>query len=73
MKSKKIDLKKEIKHLKQTIALKCLDCVSCQPKEILKCQISGCPLWGEKPKELKGVYSFIKVLKKKNPGFYEAK
>ena len=72
MKTKKLELKNQIKKLKNAIAMKCLDCVCCQPKEILKCQISGCPLWKERPKKLEGLYTLIKELKKKNIGFYEA-
>lgn len=52
--------------------MKCLDCDNCQPKEVLQCDISGCPLWGKRPKTLRGLYTFIKVLKENNLGFYEA-
>ncbi len=72
MKTKKLDLKKEIKNLKNIISLKCFDCVCCQPLEIAKCDITGCPLWEIRPKKLKGLYTLVKVLKEKNPEFYEA-
>ena len=72
MKTRKHELKNEIKTLKNAIAAKCLDCVCCQPKEIIRCQITGCPLWDKRPKELTGVYLLMKVLKEKNPGFFEA-
>ncbi len=73
MKTNKLNLKKEIKDLKRIISMKCLDCVNCQPKEILMCEITGCPLWEERPKELKGLYTYIKDLRQKNLGCYEAK
>lgn len=73
MKTKKLELKNQIKELKKIMAMKCLDCVCCQPKEIINCQIAGCPLWENRPKKLLGLYTLIKELKKKNLGFYEAK
>jgi hypothetical protein len=73
MQTKKLQLKKEIKELRKIIAMKCLDCVNCQAKEVLNCQITGCPLWEKRPKELRGLYTLIKELKQKNLGFYKAK
>lgn len=72
MKIKKLALKKEIKNLRQSIFMKCLDCCCCQIKEILLCEIQGCPLWKLRPKEGAGLYTLIKQLKQKNPQLYEA-
>lgn len=72
MKTNKLNLKKEIKSYKKIIAMKCLDCVCCQPKDVVNCEIITCPLWEKRPKELRGLYIYIKELKKKNLGFYEA-
>lgn len=73
MRTNKLALKNQIKDYKKAIAMKCLDCVNCQPTEILRCQITGCPLWNFRPKNMKGLYTLIKVLKKNNPSFYEAR
>ena len=73
MKIKKVDLKKRIKLLQETAWMKCLDCTCCQPKEILICEIRGCPLWEFRPKEKRGLYTLIKRLKQKNLGLYEVK
>ena len=70
---KKNDLKKEIKLLQSATWMKCLDCINCQPKEIILCEIRGCPLWEFRPKEKKGLYTLIKRLKQKNRGLNEAK
>jgi len=72
MKTKKLILKKEIKYRDEAIFMKCLDCCCCQIKEILLCEIPGCPLWKLRPKEGKGLYTLIKQLKQKNLGLYEA-
>jgi hypothetical protein len=72
MRTNKLNLKRKIKEMHRVIAMKCLDCDNCQPKEVLQCDISGCPLWGKRPKTLRGLYTFIKVLKENNLGFYEA-
>lgn len=72
MRTNKINLKREIKILRKIIAMKCVDCVCCQPKEILRCEIKGCPLWEKRPRELRGVYSLMKELKRKNIRDYEA-
>lgn len=73
MKTRKIALKKEIKYLRQSIFMKCLDCTCCQPKEILLCEIPGCPLWTLRPKKLEGLYVLIEKLKQKNPDLYLTK
>jgi len=73
MKTKKIALKKQIKYLQEIIFMKCLDCTCCQIKEIINCEIKGCPLWEKRPKEAKGLYTLIKTLRQKNPELYEAK
>jgi len=73
MKTKKIELKNTIKGYQKAIAMNCLDCVCCQPKEVIICQLSDCPLYPKRPKELKGLYILAKQLRKQNPGFYEAK
>lgn len=70
MKTNKLNLKKEIKDLKKAIFKKCLDCVCCQPKEILRCEITGCSLWEKRPRELRGLYILAKQLRKQNLGFY---
>lgn len=70
--TRKLELRKEIKNLTNTIAMKCLDCVCCQPKEILRCEIEDCPLWDKRPKELRGLYILIKKLRQININFYEA-
>lgn len=72
MRTNKISLKKQIKHLRNLISIKCLDCTCCQIREIIHCEIKGCPLWKERPNEAKGVYTLIKRLKEKNLGLYEA-
>ncbi|MCX6731076.1 MAG: hypothetical protein NTZ55_04455 [Candidatus Roizmanbacteria bacterium] len=69
MKIKKAKLRKEIKHLRQTIFLKCLECNNChqasgQIKEVIECDITGCPLWGERPLEAKGLFTLIRRLRK---------
>jgi predicted nucleic acid binding AN1-type Zn finger protein len=70
MKTKKIELKNIIKDYKKAIAMNCLDCVCCQPKEVIICGISNCSLYEKRPKELKGMYRLAKELRKKNLGFY---
>lgn len=70
MKTNKAGLKKEVKKLREAIAMKCLDCVCCQPNEILRCEINDCPVWELRPKEKRGLYILVKELKKKNPDFY---
>lgn len=72
MKTKKITLKREINKLHNLIFMKCLDCECCQIKEILRCDIKGCPLWEQRPFSAKGLYTLVKRLKQKNPGLYEA-
>ncbi|MBI4973315.1 hypothetical protein HZC27_01765 [Candidatus Roizmanbacteria bacterium] len=73
MKTQKIALKKEMKSLRQSIFMKCLDCTCCQSKEILLCEIPGCPLWNLRPKKLEGLYVLIEKLKQKNPDLYVVK
>ena len=73
MKTNKISLKKEIKHLHEAIFMKCLDCSCYQPTEIIDCKIKVCPLWEERPKETRGLYSLTKKLKQKSSRFFEAK
>lgn len=70
MRTKKNNLKKIIKILQAAIFSKCLDCTCCQSKEILLCEITGCPLYQFRPKELKGLHLLIEKLKKDNPGLY---
>jgi len=70
MRTKKNNLKKIIKILRAAIFSKCLDCICCQPNEILLCQITSCPLFHFRPKEMKGLYSLIEKLKKNNPDLY---
>lgn len=70
MRTSKLNLKKEIKELKRVIFRKCLDCVCCQPSEILKCQIITCPLWKWRPNRLRGLYSLAKDLKRRTHDFY---
>lgn len=70
MRTKKNNLKKIIKILRSAIFSKCLDCTCCQPNEILLCNISGCPLFHFRPKELTGLYSLTEKLKQKNPGLF---
>jgi len=73
MKIKKTDLKKKINTLQEVVYSKCLDCCCLQTKEILFCEIQGCPLWEHRPKQTKRLYTLIKRLKQKNIGLYEAK
>lgn len=73
MKTSKNSLKKTIGIYQDLVSLKCLDCVCCQPKEILKCNVSTCPLWNNRPKKLEGVYKLANRLKKKNSENFEAK
>ena len=73
MKTNKVSLKKQIRHLQDLISMKCLDCTCCQVKEIINCEITGCPLWEKRPLEAKGLYTLVKRLKQKNPDLYEAK
>lgn len=73
MKIKKKELKIKVRTLKEAIFMKCLDCTCCQPTEILLCEIPGCPLWENRPKVKKGLYTLAKRLKQKNPGLFEAK
>ena len=71
MKTKKLELKGEIKNLRKIIALKCLDCVSNQIREINTCEIRGCSLWVERPKNFKGLLlrkNKIKIKNVKNNG-----
>ena len=72
MKTNKISLKRQIKHLQNLISMKCLDCTCCQINKIIYCEIKGCPLWEKRPTQAKGVYTLIKRLKQKNLGLYEA-
>lgn len=72
MKTNKLYLKKQIKHLQKLISMKCLDCTNCQPKEILLCEIKGCPLWEKRPIKANGLYTLIKRLKQNNPGLFVA-
>lgn len=74
---KKNDLKKEVKHLQKIIFLKCIECCNCSQsssniKEIINCNIPGCPLWIERPIEAKGLYTLIKQLRQKNIEISEA-
>lgn len=64
MKINKSGLKNIIKLQQLAITQKCLDCVCFQPKEIPRCEISNCPLWKFKPKQLHGVYTLKKRMKK---------
>lgn len=73
MKTRKNDLKNKIHQLEEVVAMKCLDCVCCFPKEIKQCQIKDCPLWNERPTEIKGLYILAKRLKGKNITLSEAK
>jgi len=73
MKTKKIDLKKQIKLLKKTIFLKCLECTNCQIREVTGCDTSGCPLWSERPIEAIGLHTLIKQLRIKETDIPEAK
>jgi len=73
MRTKKLILKKEIKNLYKTIHMKCLECCCSQIKEVLLCDIPGCPLWELRPKEAKGLQALIKRLKQKNSDVSEAK
>ena len=73
MKRNKLNLKKEIKELKKSIFMKCLDCACFQPKEIINCEISRGPLWEFRPKEAKGLYTLIKELKEKKDEYFEAR
>lgn len=66
MKKTKYDLKKEIKCLRETVTLKCLECCNYQIQEVTECNVPGCPLWEERPKEAKGLYTLIKQLRQKN-------
>lgn len=72
MKINKTTLKKQVTLLKSSIWMKCLDCTNCQPKEIILCEIDGCPLWNDRPLEAKGLYTLIKQLKQKNPRLFTA-
>lgn len=73
MRTNKKGLKKEIKELKKAIFMKCLDCTCFQPKEIINCEISSCPLWKNRPREAKGLYILSKELKGKKDENFEAK
>ncbi|OGK23157.1 hypothetical protein A2954_00510 [Candidatus Roizmanbacteria bacterium RIFCSPLOWO2_01_FULL_37_12] len=73
MKTTKNNLKKEIKKFKEIVAMKCLVCTKYQIKEIILCEIKGCPLWEYRPRQARGLYTLIKRLKQKNLGLYEAK
>ncbi|MCM8787537.1 MAG: hypothetical protein NC935_05730 [Candidatus Omnitrophica bacterium] len=70
---RKTNLKKQIKQLKEKIYAKCLDCTCYQPKEVILCEIKECPLWSERPKDKKGLYSLSRNLKRKKSQFFEAK
>lgn len=72
MRTKKIELKNQINNYKKVIAEKCLECVCCQPREILICDIFGCPLWQYRPKIINGLYILANGLREKNNGFFEA-
>ncbi len=73
MKTNKLNLKKQIKVLRKTIYLKCLECCNCQVQEVTKCNITCCPLWKERPLKAKGLYTLIKLLSNRNIQFSEAK
>lgn len=73
MKTNKLNLKKQIKTFQITIYLKCLECCNRQIKEVTECNISGCPLWKERPLEAKGLYTLAKRLSRENNQFSEAK
>ncbi len=73
MKTKKNNLKKIIKILQAAIFSKCLECSNYQIKEVLFCNILGCPLWDLRPKQATGLYILIEKLKQKNNRNIEAK
>lgn len=73
MKTNKISLKRQIKYLQKTIYLKCLECCNCQIKEVIDCEVKGCPLWETRPVEANGLYVLVKQLRKKNLTNSEAK
>ncbi len=73
MKTNKVNLKREIKKLRNTIFLKCLECCNYQIREAIQCQIKQCSLWSERPKKARGLYSLVKILKHQNLDNPEAK
>lgn len=73
MRTKKRDLKRVIKYLHESISSKCLECCCCQIKEVILCNILGCPLWDLRPKTAKGLHTLIERLKQKNNQNIEAK
>lgn len=72
MRTNKVSLKRQIKNLNNLIAMKCLECSNCQIKEVLLCEIKGCPLWEKRPVKAKGLYTLIGYLKQKNKQNIEA-
>lgn len=70
---KKTNFKKQINKLKELIYAKCLDCCCYQPEEVVLCEIQDCPLWSERPKDKKGLYSLSRKLKRKKIKNSEAK
>lgn len=66
MKTKQVELKKQIKNLRSHIFMKCLECMNFQPKEIRLCQSPSCPLWQKRPIKARGLYTLIKRLRQKN-------
>lgn len=72
MKTNKISLKRQIKNLNDLVAMKCLECSNCQIKEVLLCEIKGCPLWKNRPNKAKGLYILVRHLKQNNSKNFEA-
>jgi hypothetical protein len=70
---KKNELKKQMNYLKNLIDSKCLECTNYQPDEVVLCEIKDCPLWTERPKDKKGLYSLSRQLKRKKIKNFEAK
>lgn len=72
MKTTKLLLKQEIRNNRKKDCMKCLECSRFQIKEILLCEVPGCPLWEERPKEAKGLHTLVKQLRQKNNDVSEA-